>query len=248
MDFKRLMNLVFLFAISQCLYCCFGHKFSVGGRDGWIVHPSEDYSHWSNRNRFLVNDTLFFKYKEGEDSVLEVKKDDYYNCNTSNWVLKNENGSSVFKLDRSGPFFFISGVKEHCDNGQKLLLIVLSEKHSRAASPAAHPPAVAPTSVSLSPSLPPLVSSPTTTTKAHSPALLSSPPKVSPVPAISQVSSPGPTVQPALAPPPGSPSEDISPVPEPVPSQKAAASAMNSALPVLASLMVCSNLFLRAIM
>lgn len=35
-----------------------GYKFYVGGRDGWVLTPSEDYSHWSYRSRFQVNDTL----------------------------------------------------------------------------------------------------------------------------------------------------------------------------------------------
>lgn len=33
-------------------------QFDVGGRDGWVVKPSEDYNHWAQRNRFQVNDTL----------------------------------------------------------------------------------------------------------------------------------------------------------------------------------------------
>ncbi|KAK8537821.1 hypothetical protein V6N13_096376 [Hibiscus sabdariffa] len=29
-----------------------------GGRDGWVVNPSENYNHWVERMRFQVNDTL----------------------------------------------------------------------------------------------------------------------------------------------------------------------------------------------
>lgn len=47
-----LMSLGFTIGLSN------GHKFDVGGRDGWVLTPSEDYSHWSHRNRFQVNDTL----------------------------------------------------------------------------------------------------------------------------------------------------------------------------------------------
>ncbi|CAK7322752.1 unnamed protein product [Dovyalis caffra] len=49
----------FLLGLSQ------GYKFYVGGRDGWVTNPSENYNHWAERNRFQVNDTLFFKYKKG---------------------------------------------------------------------------------------------------------------------------------------------------------------------------------------
>ncbi|KAL0798343.1 hypothetical protein Bca101_053518 [Brassica carinata] len=60
-----LSGLVFALGLSN------GYKFYVGGKDGWVLTPSEDYSHWSHRNRFQVNDTLYFKYTKGKDSVLE---------------------------------------------------------------------------------------------------------------------------------------------------------------------------------
>ena len=47
-----LLILVFLLGLSQ------GYKFYVGGRDGWVTSPAERYSHWAERNRFQVNDTI----------------------------------------------------------------------------------------------------------------------------------------------------------------------------------------------
>ncbi|XWS54160.1 hypothetical protein CRYUN_Cryun10bG0065600 [Craigia yunnanensis] len=44
--------LSFLISSTQC------YKFYVGGKDGWVVSPSENYNHWAERNRFQVNDTL----------------------------------------------------------------------------------------------------------------------------------------------------------------------------------------------
>lgn len=35
-----------------------GNKFDVGGKDGWVVDPSESYIHWAERTRFQVNDTI----------------------------------------------------------------------------------------------------------------------------------------------------------------------------------------------
>ncbi|KAE8730335.1 Switch 2 [Hibiscus syriacus] len=58
-----------------------GYKFYVGDGDGWVVTPSENYNHWAERMRFQVNDTLFFKYNKGSDSVLLVTKEDYFACN-----------------------------------------------------------------------------------------------------------------------------------------------------------------------
>ncbi|XP_059669431.1 early nodulin-like protein 2 [Cornus florida] len=59
----------------------------------------------------------FFKYKNGSDFVLVVKKDDYDKCNTEKLIMKMDDGDSVFKFDRSGPFFFISGNKDNCQKG-----------------------------------------------------------------------------------------------------------------------------------
>ncbi|KZV49125.1 early nodulin-like protein 2-like [Dorcoceras hygrometricum] len=79
--------------------------------------------------RFLVNDTLLFKYKKGSDSVLVVNRDDYDKCNSGKPILKLDDGDSVFKFDRSGHFFFISGKKSNCDKGQKLIIVVLAVRH-----------------------------------------------------------------------------------------------------------------------
>lgn len=65
-----------------------------------------------------------FEYKN--DSVLVVDKYDYYHCNTSKPIAALNNGTSVVKLDRPGPFYFISGNPDHCKNGQRLLVDVMS--------------------------------------------------------------------------------------------------------------------------
>ncbi|CAN6694343.1 unnamed protein product [Malus baccata var. baccata] len=60
--FWRFVWIQILF-ISLCLCLCSttqGYKFYVGGRDGWVLNPSENYNHWAERNRFNVNDNLFF--------------------------------------------------------------------------------------------------------------------------------------------------------------------------------------------
>ncbi|XP_057797401.1 early nodulin-like protein 3 [Salvia miltiorrhiza] len=113
------------------LFCCLVHfsysyQFVVGGGDGWVVKPSEDYNQWASRMRFQVNDTLLFKYKSGSDSVLVVDKNDYDSCSVANPLLKLDDGNSIFKFNRSGPFYFISGNKANCDQGQKLIVVVLA--------------------------------------------------------------------------------------------------------------------------
>ncbi|KHN36648.1 Early nodulin-like protein 2 [Glycine soja] len=119
------------------------YTFRVGGKDGWVINPSEDYIHWPQRNRFHVNDSLYFKYKKGSDSVLVVNKDDYDSCNSNNPIQKMDEGDSLFTLDKPGPFFFISGNLENCQSGQKLIVVVLANTHEHS-QPPSQPEAEAP--------------------------------------------------------------------------------------------------------
>ncbi|KAF8413863.1 hypothetical protein HHK36_001857 [Tetracentron sinense] len=128
----------FLLVILMGFFCSSqAYKFYVGGSDGWVLKPSENYNHWAERNRFQVSDSLFFKHKKGSDSVLVVTKEDYYNCNTEKPIMAMVDGDSIFKFDRSGPFFFISGNPGSCGNGQKLIVVVLAVRDK---SPIAKPP------------------------------------------------------------------------------------------------------------
>ncbi|XP_071701122.1 early nodulin-like protein 2 [Rutidosis leptorrhynchoides] len=124
--------------------------FNIGGKNGWTLHPTENYNQWSARMRFIVNDTLHFKYNGGSDSVLVVNKGDYDNCNISNPITTLTGGDSSFSLNRSGPFYFISGNKTNCDQGQKVTVVVLSPKKMLpppgAPAPASSSPAVSPVS------------------------------------------------------------------------------------------------------
>ncbi|KAK9923436.1 hypothetical protein M0R45_031855 [Rubus argutus] len=101
-------------------------EFQVGYDFGWQQPASNNtalYSQWASNNRFHVGDSLYFNYKN--DSVLEVDKWGYYHCNITNPIIAFDNGKSIMKLDRSGPFYFISGVPDHCKNGQRLWVQVM---------------------------------------------------------------------------------------------------------------------------
>ncbi|RWW43087.1 hypothetical protein BHE74_00051287, partial [Ensete ventricosum] len=86
-----------------------------------------------------------FRYRKDADSVLVVTKQDYDACNGANPIQKLEGGDSEFKLDRSGPFFFISGTPGNCQKGQKLQVVVLAVRNVKPGpSPPAPPPAIPP--------------------------------------------------------------------------------------------------------
>ncbi|XP_068338055.1 early nodulin-like protein 3 [Pyrus communis] len=219
MEFGRFVWLqILLVFFCLCLSSIEGHKFYVGGKDGWVVNPSQSYSLWAERNRFNINDTLHFKYKKGSDSVLVVNKDDYFSCNTQNPIQKLDGGDSDFTLDRSGPFYFISGQNGNCQKGQKLLVIVLAPRHPKppvlpppTTSPTAppqpyHPPAASPPQ---GPGLPPAAGGPVSLSPSP---VITTPPSASPGPGSSQPS-PSPSTSPVPAPSTNTPTS--SPVPAP---------------------------------
>ena len=65
-----------------------------------------------------------FEYKN--DSVLVVDKWGYYHCNTSNRISVSNDGNTVINLDTPGPIYFISGDPDHCKNGQRLVVEVMT--------------------------------------------------------------------------------------------------------------------------
>ncbi|XP_065866535.1 early nodulin-like protein 7 [Euphorbia lathyris] len=117
--------------------------FKVGADLGWHEPGPKNphfYTQWAEKNRFRIGDSLLFKYKN--DSVVEVEKWGYYHCNTSSSIVYFNNGRSTINLEKSGMFFFISGAPNHCKNGQRLIVDVMSLHHQRSNSPPsiANPP------------------------------------------------------------------------------------------------------------
>ncbi|KAL3512307.1 hypothetical protein ACH5RR_025024 [Cinchona calisaya] len=117
--------LFFTFFISLHSFTGLSMEFQVGGDDGWVV-PSKNHDHyndWASRNRFKVNDTLKFTYKK--DSVLVVTEEEYEKCRSAHPIFFSNNGDTIYTLDRSGLFYFISGVSGHCERGLKMIIKVL---------------------------------------------------------------------------------------------------------------------------
>ncbi|WVZ94061.1 hypothetical protein U9M48_040003 [Paspalum notatum var. saurae] len=107
--------------------------FVVGGaNDKWKAQP-DTLAKWASANRFHVGDKLVFKVDGAADSVLEVTRDDYNRCSTASPLSthKPTAGAAMVPLPRSGPYYFVGGAPGSCQKGQRLLLVVMSEKHSR---------------------------------------------------------------------------------------------------------------------
>ncbi|KAL6345636.1 hypothetical protein AAG906_017368 [Vitis piasezkii] len=143
--------LVFLLSIT----CSAAKEFLVGGKtNAWKIPSSQSDSlnKWAESSRFLVGDSLVWTYDKEKDSVLKVRREAYISCNTSDAIEEYNGGNTKVSLDKSGPHYFISGAEGHCEKGQKVIVVVLSQRHRLVGvSPAPSPsevegPAVAPTS------------------------------------------------------------------------------------------------------
>ncbi|CAH8385857.1 unnamed protein product [Eruca vesicaria subsp. sativa] len=137
------------FYMFSCVSCT---EFKVGGEGGWIVPQSKTegdmFNHWASHNRFKVGDTVRFNYTK--DSVLVVSKEEYKKCKATKPQLYSNNEDTVFKLDRPGLFYFISGISGHCEKGQKMIIKVM-ETESSPDSPPPSSPSSPSSSSSLSP-------------------------------------------------------------------------------------------------
>ncbi|KAF8378172.1 hypothetical protein HHK36_029509 [Tetracentron sinense] len=102
-------------------------KTQVGDAKGWVVPPANDskiYNDWASENRFRIGDTIRFKY--GKDSVMVVTESEYKRCNSTRPIFFSNTRNTVFKLDRWGSFYFISGVSGHCKRGQRMIIKVMA--------------------------------------------------------------------------------------------------------------------------
>ncbi|XP_077211195.1 early nodulin-like protein 21 [Tasmannia lanceolata] len=118
------------------LFLVVSFEYDVGDTTGWVVpshNDSQSYNEWASKNRFKIGDTIDFKYKK--DSVMEVSSEDYNQCNSAHPIFFSNTGHTVFKLDRSGLFYFISGASGHCVRGQKMIVKVLGNSPAPGTSP-----------------------------------------------------------------------------------------------------------------
>eukprot|EP00250_Pteridium_aquilinum_P005154 c15292_g1_i1 orf=263-856(+) len=106
-------------------------QLQVGGPAGWTL-PSianVNYTDWSASQTFVVGDTLYFNYSKEYHNVMVVKKVDYEGCEASSPISTFDDGATLITLDRSGTFYFLCGVPEHCADGQKVAVRVRKHVH-----------------------------------------------------------------------------------------------------------------------
>ncbi|KAK3199525.1 hypothetical protein Dsin_022940 [Dipteronia sinensis] len=111
---------------------CATTQFLVGGKGNWGAptdNSTVNYSQWAESKRFQIGDSLVFNYHSGQDSVLQVTREAYNNCSTTDTPMANfTDGHTVFTFNRSGAFYFISGNKDNCQKNEKLVVVVLADR------------------------------------------------------------------------------------------------------------------------
>ncbi|XP_042419585.1 blue copper protein 1b-like [Zingiber officinale] len=98
-------------------------NFVVGDDAGW--KPDFNYTAWARTKEFRVGDKLVFKYAAGFHNVIPVSGEEFKACqpNGGNKVLRS--GRDVVLLKTPGRKWYLCGVADHCELGQKLLVVVL---------------------------------------------------------------------------------------------------------------------------
>lgn len=121
-----------------------------------------------------------FKYQASSDSVLQVTKQGFDNCNTNSPIAKYNDGNTEFKLKKSGPYYFISGNKDNCNKNEKLVVIVMASRTTKNSPPPPSTNAPSPGPTTTSDQQPPVASPPSddgSTSAPSAPSAESNPPK-----------------------------------------------------------------------
>ncbi|XP_074280462.1 early nodulin-like protein 13 [Silene latifolia] len=163
MAFSSKMRLITLVLGIACLVSLIeGRDHLIGGKpDAWKVPSSSDsesLNKWASKNRFVIGDNLVWKYDSKKDSVLQVTREAYLTCNTTNPIAEHKNDETKVVLDKAGPHYFISGLKDNCDKGEKIIVVVItprSKPSGTGISPALAPSSPAPESGAETPAVPP---------------------------------------------------------------------------------------------
>ncbi|KAI8569877.1 hypothetical protein RHMOL_Rhmol02G0311300 [Rhododendron molle] len=122
--YQFLCALLFLLSLQTEV---FGTQYQVGNLNCWGVPPAGYeyvYVNYSNYNTFNPGDSLFFLFPPSQDSVLLVTAEAYATCNTANPIWSSNTGNSVFNINTTGVYYFISGVPNNCRNNEKLQVCV----------------------------------------------------------------------------------------------------------------------------
>ncbi|KAF5466755.1 hypothetical protein F2P56_016655 [Juglans regia] len=162
---------VFGVAVVLLLQCAAAQTVHVVGDSiGWSVPTggASAYETWAASKQFVVGDILSFNFATNEHDVLQVPKESYDSCSSSNPIGDTiTTGPVNITLSTAGTHYYICTIGRHCQSGQKLAVTVSGS--SSAVPPTTSTPPATPT--------PSTTPSPTSGTPADcAPTPASSPP------------------------------------------------------------------------
>ncbi|KAK6915045.1 Phytocyanin domain, partial [Dillenia turbinata] len=127
-----------LLVVGAVLQCAVAETtYVVGDSLGWRV-PSDTstYSNWASGKTFLIGDILTFNFATNEHDVLEVKKESYDACTSTNAIGSTiTTGPANVTLNSSGDHYYICTFGSHCQSGQKLFITVYAPGSAPPSSP-----------------------------------------------------------------------------------------------------------------
>ncbi|CAM8914790.1 unnamed protein product [Rhodiola kirilowii] len=100
-----------------------GSTYIVGDEKGWNLYT--DYSEWTRGLQFHVGDVLLFKYEKGAHNVMQVNSTGYEDCLTDSSLGTYTSGNDAIRLMNAGQYWYVCGLEDHCDFGQKLIINVV---------------------------------------------------------------------------------------------------------------------------
>ncbi|KAM7478410.1 hypothetical protein LguiA_026623 [Lonicera macranthoides] len=112
--------MVFLFMVVVEVSMASGVVYKVGDSLGWTNIGNFDYKAWSSNKTFHVGDTIVFNYNKQFHNVLRVTHQQFRDCNNTAPIATFTSGTDSFSVRRPGHYYFICGVSDHCQTGQKV--------------------------------------------------------------------------------------------------------------------------------
>ncbi|KAG6505518.1 hypothetical protein ZIOFF_037874 [Zingiber officinale] len=120
-------SLVFGIALLLVITSSETREFLVGGANtAWQIPPNTTDS---------LNHLEVRSSKRLGAAVLEMTRKAYLSCNRSQLLAEHKDGTTAVELRRSGAYYFISGAAGACNEGQRLIVVVMSPRPPRAAGP-----------------------------------------------------------------------------------------------------------------
>ncbi|XP_060170823.1 blue copper protein 1a-like [Lycium barbarum] len=125
--------LIALVVVSIVVASAMATEHLVGDDQGWKL--KFDYNAWAESKEFHVGDKLtVFKYKEGVHNVYRADLTAFQNCAPGANVEPLTTGNDVIELKSPGKKWYFCGINNHCDQGMKVAVNVLSSSPGSSAA------------------------------------------------------------------------------------------------------------------